>query len=817
MPHYTEKAEKLTLPVLPLRGVVAFPSIPLSVEVTEEKDVAVCEQANREDGYLFFVCCRDLPEGEIKESDFYRTGTVVKIKQMLKLPEGTVRIMAEGACRASVLDMRVTEGFFEADVMCKTVFLESEGGVREEALINEVLTLVNEFVQYMPKVSPELMSAIHAIHTPGLVADLIACNLLIKYQDKQIILEEFEPLRRLEHLAVVMEQELNILRVEADIHRKVRSQIEDNQREYYLRQQLKVIEGELGEGDADSEIDEYYAKIKEAHLPEEVNDKLVKEVKKLAKTPYGAAESVVIRNYLDVCLEIPWTKLSRERIDLEAARKILERDHNGLEKVKERILEYLAVKKLNPQLKNQIICLVGPPGTGKTSIAHSIATATHRKYVRVSLGGVRDEADIRGHRKTYIGSMPGRIINAIIQAGTRNPLILLDEIDKMTQDAHGDPASALLEVLDSEQNKGFRDHFIELPVDLSDCMFITTANTLETVPRPLIDRMEVIELHSYSRNEKLAIAKDHLLPKQLKRHGLSRRQLRISDETIFDIIDFYTAEAGVRNLERELAALCRKAARVIVENGVKAVAVTSENLAKYLGVRKILPDKIYDSDEIGTVNGLAYTELGGDMLRIEAAVMPGTGKVELTGSLGDVMKESAHAAITYIRSHASEYGIDPDFYRTKDIHIHVPEGAVPKDGPSAGVTMVTALTSELSGIPVKRDVAMTGEITLRGRVLAIGGLKEKTMAAYKAGVRTVLIPWENERDLTEIDPVVRETLHFIPCRRVDEVLHEALVRPEPTLPCADTVSAAAAVPMSDMSSAMTGDQLPASAPLHSGI
>nr|MBQ4317808.1 endopeptidase La [Clostridia bacterium] len=524
-----------------------------------------------------------------------------------------------------------------------------------------------------------------------------------------------------------------------------------------------------------SEIEEYYEKIDALKLAPEIEEKLYKEIKKLTKLPFGSAEGSVIKSYLDVCLEFPWKKLTKDRVDIEAASKILERDHDGLEKVKQRILEFLAVKQLNPDVKNQILCLVGPPGTGKTSIVASIAKAMKRKYVRVSLGGVRDEADIRGHRKTYIGAMPGRIIAALTQAGVRNPIILLDEIDKMTRDAHGDPSSALLEVLDAEQNKAFRDHFMELPVDLSECIFIATANTLETVPTPLIDRMEIIELKIYTRHEKLAIAKNHLIPKQMKRHGLNKRMLRITDDAIYELIDFYTREAGVRNLEREIANICRKAAKKLIEDGEGRIDIDAKDISSYLGRRKVKPDRISDEDEVGVVNGLAYTELGGDILKIEASVMPGTGKLELTGSLGDVMKESARTAISYIRAHADALHVDSEFYKTKDIHIHVPEGAVPKDGPSAGVSITTALTSELSGRPVKRDIAMTGEISLRGSVIAIGGLKEKTMAAYQAGVHTVLIPADNMEDLEDIDPTVRSELEFIPCKKLDDVLSRAII------------------------------------------
>ena len=701
-------------------------------------------------------------------------------------------MVVEGVCRASLLSAETDEdGIPVAAVLGKTVEVDSHNDTAIEAIMREVRGSFDEFVSRMPKVSPELALSVHSITSPGLLCDFIASGVLMDVHDKQTVLEQYDPVVRLTTLAVILARETEVVKTEADIRQKVQSNIDRGQREYYLREQLKMIYAELGEGrdseaagglydEDDDEIAEYMNKIRDAALPEEVEAKLIKETKKLAKTPFNSAEAGVLRNYLDVCLELPWNKRTEDRVDVELARRILDRDHNGLEKVKERILEYLAVKQLNSELRHQIICLVGPPGTGKTSIARSVAEAMNRSFVRVSLGGVRDEADIRGHRKTYVGSMPGRIVGALTQAQVMNPLILLDEIDKLTSDAHGDPSSALLEVLDGEQNKAFRDHFVELPIDLSSCVFIATANTLETIPAPLFDRMEVIELRSYSRHEKLAIAKDHLIPKQRARHGLTTKQLRINASAVTELIDFYTAEAGVRSLERQIAALCRKAAKRIVEaersgEELGCISIKAKNIAEYLGPRKLLPETIRDNDDVGEVNGLAYTEVGGDLLHIEAVAVPGTGKLELTGSLGDVMKESAQAAITYIRAHASELSVEPDFYKKKDIHIHVPEGAVPKDGPSAGVTIATALASELSGRAVRRDVAMTGEITLHGKVLPIGGLREKAMAAYKTGVKTVLIPRSNLRDLEEIDPVVREKLNFIPCSRVSEVFGEALI------------------------------------------
>ena len=778
MPKYIEKAERMHLPALAMRGLIAFPAIPLTFEVADEADAGVCLEAEKNDGVIFIVSLRDLSLTGTTEENLYSVGTVVKIKQTVKLPEGNLKVFAAGICRATAENLTIDDSIITADVIGKDLRLADKNSVKAEALVAEMRNTFDSFSKLMPKPSNELVTAIKSLSDPGLLADFIAGSVLMNYVDKQMVLEEFDPMRRAELVCLLMERESDILRTEMNIHKKVRAQLDANQRDYYLKEQLRAIRDELGENEEeeDEEIVEYNSKIAAANLPDEVREKLVKEVKKLAKTPYTSAESSVMRNYLDLCLELPWGVKSKDRIDVAAAKKILDEDHDGLDRVKERILEFIAVKQLNPELKNQVLCLVGPPGTGKTSIGASVARALKRKYVRVSLGGVRDEADIRGHRKTYIAAMPGRIVTAINQAGTMNPVILLDEIDKLTRDAHGDPASALLEVLDAEQNKAFRDHFVELPVDLSDCLFIATANDMENIPRPLADRMEIIELKIYTRHEKLAIAKDHLIPKQLKRHGLNKRILRIKEDAVLEIIDFYTREAGVRNLEREIASVCRKAAKNIVGQGLKSVTVKAENVKDYLGVRKILPDKIYSDNEVGVVNGLAYTEVGGDLLRVEAAAMPGSGKVELTGSLGDVMKESAKAAITYIRSHSEELGVDSEFYKTKDIHIHVPEGAVPKDGPSAGVTIITALASELSGKPVRRDIAMTGEVTLRGRVLAIGGLKEKTMAAYKAGVHTVCIPSENQRDLSEIDPLVRENLEFIPCSNVDQVLKAAIVR-----------------------------------------
>lgn len=776
MPKYIEKIEQLYLPVIYLRGIVAFPSIPLSFELSDESAIHAAEAAFETDSLVLICAVRDIEAENITPDSLFRTGTVSKIKQSVKTPEGNMRIITEGYSRASVSEFRSFADYIAADVICKTLTMTDEDSIRSEAYCRAMLTETKELVDVLPSISNDILTTASAIKTPALLADFIAANILVKYPDKQEILECFDPIRRIEKIIALIRAERELLECELRIHKKVRSNLNQNQKDFYLREQVRVIQEELGDA---SDIDEYEERIMKAKLPDEVRKKLLKENDRLAKTPFGSSEATVIRAYLDTCLEIPWSAETRDRVDVKAAQKVLDADHNGLEKVKERILEYLAVKQLSPELRNQMICLVGPPGVGKTSVGASIAKAMKRKYVRVSLGGVRDEADIRGHRKTYIGAMPGRIIDALIKAEVKNPLILLDEIDKLTRDSHGDPASALLEVLDGEQNKAFRDHFVELPFDLSNCVFIATANTLDTVPKPLLDRMEVIELKSYTRREKIAIAHDHLIPKQLKRHGLSKRNINITDGAVGEIVDYYTREAGVRNLERNIAAIARKAAKKLVENEeLKKIKVDETVVSEYLGARKLLPERIKQQDEIGVVNGLAYTDAGGDMLRVEVAVLDGTGKIELTGSLGDVMKESAKIAVSYVRSIASRYGIPSDFYAKKDIHIHFPEGAVPKDGPSAGVTMVTALVSALTGRCVRRDVAMTGEISLRGNVLAIGGLKEKTVAAYSAGVTTVLIPEDNMRNLEELDPLVREHLRFIPCKTAADVLANALVPKE---------------------------------------
>ncbi len=779
MSHSAKHTQLLTLPLVALGGVAAFPAVMLNFEINDAPSALAAEAANATNSFILLVSLREPTEGEYHIDDFCHIGTVAKIKQSVKSAEGTVRLLCEGYARAELLALHRFADYYTAEVAYTTELPTTELTLRNEAMLRVAKTTLAEMAALLPNLSEDVVKAALAIEDAGAFCDFVAANVLVRFEDKQAVLECFDKNERLEKTLNLMHEEAELLLCEMSIHKEVRERLSRNQKDYYLREQVRVIQEELGE-DGESEIDEYQARIKAAKLPPEVERKLLKENERMAKTPFGSAEASVLRGYLDVCLDLPWNERTKDRTDIAAARRILERDHDGLAKVKERVIEYLAVKKLNPDLKNQILCLVGPPGVGKTSIARSLAEAMNRKYVRVSLGGVRDEADIRGHRKTYLGAMPGRIIAAIQQAGVNNPLVLLDEIDKLTRDSHGDPSSALLEVLDGEQNRTFRDHFVEMPFDLSDCVFVATANTLDSVPRPLIDRMEIIELSTYTKNEKISIAKNHLIGKQLKRHGLNRRTLRITDEAICSIIDDYTREAGVRNLERHIATICRRAACRVAEGEKKRITVTPAELADLLGPRKLLRERISAADEVGVVNGLAYTEAGGDLLKVEVLVLPGDGKIELTGSLGDVMKESARIAVSYIRAHAKELGVAEDFYKKKDLHIHFPEGAVPKDGPSAGAAMVTALASALTGSPVRHDIAMTGEVNLTGRVMAIGGLKEKTMAAASAGARTVLIPADNMRELPELDKDALAVLEIIPCRTLTDVLGHALVKPNAT-------------------------------------
>ncbi len=765
------------MPILALRGLTIFPGCVLTFDVEREASIRALERVMDSDQRIFLVAQREVGVQLPGEEDLYEVGTISIVRQILRIGDAAVRVIAEGISRAHLLRLWQTEPYLQGNVEMIADREVRVSGFQLEALLRQTYANFGEYAEQAHHLGDEIASHVMDENDPGKLADFITQNIAARYQDKQSILEEFHPVIRLRKVNELLARESEVLGYEQELEGKIRQHMGEVQRDRIIREQIRLLQHELGEDD-DNELSEYRRKIKERKLSEEIEQKLLKEVDRLAKQPYSSAEASVLRNYLDVCLEMPWGTETKERASVSAARKILERDHFGLEKVKERILEFIAVRQMNSNAKGQIICLVGPPGVGKTSIAISVASALNRKLARLSLGGVRDEADIRGHRKTYVGAMPGRIVNAISSSGSMNPLLLLDEIDKMGNDYRGDPAAAMLEVLDSEQNYAFRDHFLEIPLDLSKVLFITTANSLSTIPRPLLDRMEVIELSSYTDEEKLQIAKKYLLPKQMKEHGIAKNALRINDETIRSVITGYTHESGVRNLERKMGALCRKAAMRFATSDVKRVTITEKDLEDYLGVRRYLPLEL-EKENVGVVNGLAWTETGGEMLEVEVNVLEGSGKLELTGNLGTVMKESAQAAVSCIRSRAAKLGIDPDFYKNKDIHIHFPEGAVPKDGPSAGIAITTAVVSALTGIPVRGNVAMTGEVTLRGRVLAIGGLKEKTMAAKRSGIKTVIIPKQNQRDLSEIDPVVRDSLRFVVADSIDTVLSEALCRQMP--------------------------------------
>lgn len=764
------------MPILALRGLAVFPEQTVHFDVGREKSVRALEAAMKADQTLFLIPQKDLLVDDPKLKDLYAIGTVAKVKQVLKTQGENLRILVTGVCRGKITELQQSEPYLEGLVEAVSPSKTTDN-VRAHALRREAVSLYGLYLQMSEHPAQAIQLRMMASEDTGFIADAIAQNSGIDFPDKAKMLCQLNPVKRLETALRLLSQEVEMLRLESDIQEKTRSALDQNQRDYYIREQIKVLQDELGEADEASEFENYIQSIKNLHLSEELEKKLLKDVDRLKKQTFGSSEGAVLRNYLDTVLDLPWNQKTKERVDVAAAKKILEHDHFGLEKVKERILETIAVRQMAPEMPPQILCLVGPPGVGKTSISYSIARSLNRKMARISLGGVHDEADIRGHRKTYVGAMPGRIMAAMAQAGSANPVLLLDEIDKMGSDYRGDPSAALLEVLDAEQNHTYRDHYLEIPFDLSDVMFITTANTLDTVPRPLLDRMEIIELGSYTDEEKLMIAKNHLIPKQLKKHGLKKQQLRISDDAIREIISCYTRESGVRNLERAIGEICRKTdMQLISQEESKRISVTGSNLETFLGVRKYLPDRLPCTDEVGLVTGLAWTSVGGETLEVEVNVMDGSGKLELTGNLGDVMKESAHAALSYIRANAQKLGVAPDFYKTKDIHVHFPEGAVPKDGPSAGVTVCTAMVSALTGVSVRRDVAMTGEISLRGRVMRIGGLKEKTMAALRHGVRTVIIPKDNERDLEEIDQTVRRQLNFISAQTVDTVLEAALNR-----------------------------------------
>ena len=764
----------LNLPVLALRGLTVFPDLTLSFDVEREISIYALDCAMEADRRIFLVTQREIGVMQPQEEDLYEVGTVCHILQIIKTSDSSVRVVVQGESRARIRRLWQLKPFLQANVELLEEDFPGKFTNRTEALLRQTYAIFGEYKELVNNIPDEIVSSILDCRDPGKVADTLAQQITLHHDDRQTILEQLHPIKRLQKMNELLAHEVDVISLEMQMDQKMRQRVAQVQKDMILREQVKVLQHELGE-DGDEEIDEYTERVKALHLSEEIEKKLLKEVNRLAKQPYGSAEASVIRNYLDVCLEMPWNRQTRDRADVAKAKALLDREHFGLDKVKERILELIAVRQINPDAKGKILCLVGPPGVGKTSIAISVAKAMNRKLSRLSLGGVRDEADIRGHRKTYIGAMPGRIIDAMIRSGSMNPLLVLDEIDKLSSDMRGDPASALLEVLDSEQNYAFRDHFLEIPVDLSRVMFITTANTTDTIPRPLLDRMEVIELNSYTDEEKVEIAKRHLLPKQLKEHGLKKSQLRLSDDALRKMIAAYTRESGVRVLERQIGRLCRKAAMQLVQGDVKRVSITDKDLKDFLGVERYTESVHITKDEIGVVNGLAWTEVGGEILEVEVNVMDGSGKLELTGNLGTVMQESAKTALSCLRSRSRALGIERDFYQTKDVHIHFPEGAVPKDGPSAGIAITTAMLSALTGRKVRGDVAMTGEVTLRGRVLPIGGLKEKTMAALRNGVKTVIIPKENEKDLEEIDRTVRSKLQFIGVETVDAVFAAALV------------------------------------------
>lgn len=761
------------MPVLALRGLVVFPGTVLSFDVARKKSVAAVKYAAEHGGLLYAAAQREVFVEDPKEEDLYPIGCVVRVRQVLKISDNTVKVLVDGLYRAKA--GAVSFGAFlsagitrleDKPIKNRPVYLES--------LIRRIRTQFEKYVEVYSNMAPDVVMQVAVSDDVGKLADFIASSVPAPYDDKQYILEQTDPVRRAKILIEMLDKEREIGEIDRRIGEKTKAAIDENQREYYLREQIKAISSELYGDDTADEIDEYHMKVEALNADSSVKEALHKEVNKLAKMPGGAHEGTVVRGYIDTCLELPWNNYTKVSADIKRAAKILDRDIYGMNKVKERILEMLSVYALAPDIKGQIICLAGPPGVGKTSIGKTVAECMGRKFARISLGGVHDEAEIRGHRKTYIGAMPGKIIDAVRRAGSGNPLILLDEVDKLGSDYKGDPSSALLEVLDPEQNGTFTDNFIEIPYDLSHTVFIATANDLSTVPAPLLDRMEVIEIPSYTREEKLNIAKYHLVRKQEQRHGLNGRTFKITDGAIYSLIDFYTREAGVRRLERTIAALCRKSAKLIAEGSEKRVTVNAETVEKMLGHKRYKPEQILSRDEVGIINGLAWTSVGGEIMQLEVAVMEGTGKIELTGSLGDVMKESAMAAVSYVRSNAERFNIDTEFYKKLDIHIHATEAAVPKDGPSAGVAITTGLVSALTGRAVKRDVAMTGEVTIRGRVLPIGGLREKSMAAYTGGVKTVFIPADNVADLDDVDDIVKQNVSFIPVSFVDEIIEKAL-------------------------------------------
>jgi len=773
-----EKTEdgRLILPMIPLRGLTVFPNMVLHFDIGREKSINALEKAMIKNQHIFLSTQKDENLDLPTPDDFYHIGTVAKIKQMLKLPGDSIRVLVEGKCRGRVDEVLLEVPYFKCAVEEINDDEPDEIPPKTEALMRTVMSSFDEYLRLDQKQPPDILATVAGINEPGRFADLVASHMDVKTEDKQEILDAIDTDERLEVLSRLLSREIEILNIEQDISTKVKSQINKNQREYYLREQMHAIQEELGiDEDVEDEIEEWRKQLKELELPEKTADKVEKEIKRLSKMQASSAEGTVIRTYIETILALPWNISSDSELDMKEAEKILEADHYGLNKVKERVLEYLAVIKLSNRIKGPILCLVGPPGTGKTSIAKSVARSIGREFVRMSLGGVRDEAEIRGHRRTYIGAIPGRVINCIKDAGTNDPVFLFDEVDKLGADFRGDPASALLEVLDPEQNKSFTDHYLEVPFDLSKVMFITTANTIETIPAPLLDRMEVIEVEGYTEEEKLQIAKKYLVPKKTAEHGLKKKNISFTDRAIRDIINYYTRESGVRNLEREIANICRKTARKLVTDEQEKYRIDPAAAEELLGKRRFRYDKITGEKEIGVTTGLAWTVVGGETLFIETAAVPGSGKLNLTGQMGDVMQESARTGVSYIRSIADELGIEKDFYKNYDIHIHIPEGAVPKDGPSAGVTMCTAIVSTLTGQPARKDIAMTGEITLRGKVLPVGGIREKVLAAHRAGIKKVLLPRENERDIDDIPEKVRKQMKFVLIDNAADALREALV------------------------------------------
>ncbi|WP_347488093.1 endopeptidase La [Desulfoscipio sp. XC116] len=798
--------EKRVLPLLPLRGILVFPYMVIHLDVGREKSVQAIEEAMVKERAIFLATQKEAQTDDPVEKDIYNVGTVAEVKQLLKLPGGTIRVLVEGIARAKINKYVNKDPFFSVEV--DQYAEEFNKSSQVEALMRNLVTQFEQYVKLSKKIPPETVVTVVNIDDPGRLADIVASHLTLRIEDKQSVLEAIDIVKRLDNLCAIVARELEIVEMERKINVRVRKQMEKTQKEYYLREQIKAIQRELGEkDDRVAEGEELREKIAKSKLPKEVEEKALKEVERLEKMPPMAAEAAVVRNYLDWLLALPWSKSTRDRLDINMAEKVLDEDHYGLKVVKERILEYLAIRKLAKKMKGPIICFVGPPGVGKTSLGRSIARALERKFVRISLGGVRDEAEIRGHRRTYVGAMPGRIVQGMKTAGSKNPVFLLDEIDKMSMDFRGDPSSALLEVLDPEQNNSFSDHYIEAPYDLSNVMFITTANIQHNIPRPLLDRMEIINLSGYTEEEKVQIAMRHLLAKQIKEHGLNNETVQISENTIRRVIREYTRESGVRGLERNIASLCRKTAKQIVSGKSDKVKVTVQNLEQFLGRPKYRYGVAEQEDQVGVATGLAWTEVGGDTLAIEITTYKGKGKLTLTGKLGDVMKESAQASYSYVRSRAAELGIKEETFDKYDIHVHVPEGAIPKDGPSAGITMAVALASALTGRQVCHDVAMTGEITLRGRVLPIGGLKEKVLAAHRAGIKIVLLPMDNRKDIEEIPNNIKKQLELIPVDHMDEVLSIAL-RENEFSPETEQIESPPQVPYGNVMETEGGAELP---------